>query len=350
MMLGAAAVLEPAHQGGVAAGHLHAVHAEVKPVLAARTGSLGNHQWPGDQRGRLARPAGLDRQCRKVDVTAAQDDFLARRGADGARPHRHHRPQQRQHLQRLTPATGRLRLLEERQRLTDLAQLVRLAVHAPGDPLDGAEEIDQHRHFIAAAGLARDVLEQRRGSAVVDQPRLDLGYLQIWRDPRRHPRQPPSRLEPVDEVAQAGIRHAGYMGALRYIREHPGNTPPFARQLARKNPKAHHLSDGEEDMAKLGALYDEDFVRWTEQQAAGLRRAQSSAGAGGSNLPLDWENLAEEIESLGKSDRRELTSQVRRILRHLLKLEASPAIQPQPGWRATIIDARREIAGIWRDS
>jgi hypothetical protein len=65
-------------------------------------------------------------------------------------------------------------------------------------------------------------------------------------------------------------------------------------------------------MAKVDALYDRDFVLWTEQQAATPRRAK------GSNMPLDWENLAEEIESLGKSDRRALSSQIRRILHHLL--------------------------------
>ena len=44
-------------------------------------------------------------------------------------------------------------------------------------------------------------------------------------------------------------------------------------------------------MAKLNNLYDEDFVRWTEEQAAALRQAK------GFNLPLDWVNLAEEIGS-----------------------------------------------------
>ena len=84
-------------------------------------------------------------------------------------------------------------------------------------------------------------------------------------------------------------------------------------------------------MAKLSALYDEDFVRWTEEQAAALRRAKSlpAGGRGRSSLALDWENLAEEIESLGKSDRRELRSQITRILRHLLKLEFSPAAEPR---------------------
>ena len=82
-------------------------------------------------------------------------------------------------------------------------------------------------------------------------------------------------------------------------------------------------------MAKVGELYEQDFFLWTKEQAVALRLAKNS------NLPLDWENLAEEIESLGKSDRRELRSQIRRILRHLLKLEASPSVEPRAGWRAT---------------
>jgi Domain of unknown function DUF29 len=97
-------------------------------------------------------------------------------------------------------------------------------------------------------------------------------------------------------------------------------------------------------MAKTAALYDEDFVLWTEEQAAALRQDKNS------NLPLDWENLAEEIESLGRSDRRGVASQVRRILHHLLKIEASPAMDHRPGWRSTILNARAEIEDILRDS
>jgi hypothetical protein len=97
-------------------------------------------------------------------------------------------------------------------------------------------------------------------------------------------------------------------------------------------------------MAKAGELYEQDFFLWTKEQAAALRLAKNS------NLPLDWENLAEEIESLGKSDRRELRSQIRRILRHLLKLEASPSVEPRAGWRSTVLDARTEITDVLRDS
>lgn len=97
-------------------------------------------------------------------------------------------------------------------------------------------------------------------------------------------------------------------------------------------------------MTKASDLYDRDFVLWTEEQAAALRAAKDS------NLPLDWKNLAEEIESLGKSDRRELRSQIRRVLRHLFKLEASPAAEPRSGWRTTVRDARSEIEDVLRDS
>lgn len=105
-------------------------------------------------------------------------------------------------------------------------------------------------------------------------------------------------------------------------------------------------------MSELGDLYDQDFVRWTEEQAAALRRAKSlpPARTGGSNLPLDWENLAEEIESLGKSDRREVRSQIRRVLRHSFKLAASPAMEPRAGWCSTIREARLEIEDVLRDS
>jgi hypothetical protein len=96
--------------------------------------------------------------------------------------------------------------------------------------------------------------------------------------------------------------------------------------------------------SRVGDLYDRDFVLWTEAQAAALRHAKHA------NLPLDWENLAEEIESLGKSDRRELRSQIRRILHHLLKLEASPAVEPRAGWCSAIRNARAEIDVVLRDS
>ena len=92
--------------------------------------------------------------------------------------------------------------------------------------------------------------------------------------------------------------------------------------------------------------YDTDLALWAESQARALRDAQRA----GTNLPIDWENVAEEIEALGKSQARELASRIRTILVHLLKLEASPATEPRTGWRETIAEQRTEIERVLEDS
>jgi hypothetical protein len=93
-------------------------------------------------------------------------------------------------------------------------------------------------------------------------------------------------------------------------------------------------------------LYEEDVVAWTKQQAQALR----AATRGGTNQPLDWEHLAEEVEDLGKSVRRELRPQLARILHHLLKLEHSPAVDPRRGWKSSIRQARLDIAKLLREN
>lgn len=94
-------------------------------------------------------------------------------------------------------------------------------------------------------------------------------------------------------------------------------------------------------------LYEQDFFAWTQEQAKALREIGQGPG---SNLPLDWENLAEEIESLGKADRSALRSHIRRILLHLLKLQFSPASEPHRGWEDSIDDSRDEINDLLGDS
>ncbi len=86
-------------------------------------------------------------------------------------------------------------------------------------------------------------------------------------------------------------------------------------------------------------LYERDFIAWTEQQARVLREAAANR----TNLALDWENLIEEVEGLGRSQYLGVASRVARIIEHLLKLEYSPAREPRLGWRATVRTARSEI-------
>src|SRR5947207_4390031 len=89
-------------------------------------------------------------------------------------------------------------------------------------------------------------------------------------------------------------------------------------------------------MYEVKTRYDEDFFAWTKHQAKALRAAARS----GTNQPLDWENLAEEIEGLGVSERSALGSHIMRIVQHFAKLEFSPADEPRSGWRRTIRIAR----------
>ena len=92
---------------------------------------------------------------------------------------------------------------------------------------------------------------------------------------------------------------------------------------------------------RASALYDEDFVRWTEDQAAALRAGHIDA--------LDLENLAEEIESVGRRDRRELKSRLGVLLLHLLKGGHQPDKQTG-SWDSTIRTQRSEIEEVLADS
>ena len=66
--------------------------------------------------------------------------------------------------------------------------------------------------------------------------------------------------------------------------------------------------------------YGQDFFLWTQEQAAALRRAKDS------NLPLDWENLAEEIEGIlrdSPSPRRQIDDLVEAKLKTAAELASS---------------------------
>ncbi len=93
-------------------------------------------------------------------------------------------------------------------------------------------------------------------------------------------------------------------------------------------------------MATQTDLYEHDFIGWTEQQARLLREAATGQRT---NLSLDWEHLAEEIEDLGGAYRRALRSHVILVIEHLLKLQFSPAIDPRRSWIETVGRARDEI-------
>ena len=91
-------------------------------------------------------------------------------------------------------------------------------------------------------------------------------------------------------------------------------------------------------------LYEHDFYAWTQDQAARLR------ALGARNDGVDVENLAEEVEGLGKSDRRAAGKLIEQALIHLMKLAHHPARENRAHWRAELRGFRGQIADIFVDS
>jgi Domain of unknown function DUF29 len=88
-------------------------------------------------------------------------------------------------------------------------------------------------------------------------------------------------------------------------------------------------------------LYETDFYAWTQEQARLLRERRWD--------DLDLENLVDEVESVGGSEKREIRNRLTKLLAHLLKWQYQPGLRGA-SWRATIRDQRRELAEIVRDS
>jgi hypothetical protein len=93
-------------------------------------------------------------------------------------------------------------------------------------------------------------------------------------------------------------------------------------------------------------LYETDPVAWAERQAAALRRA----AAAGSDLPIDFEHLAEEVEELADRRRDALEAALTRTVEHLLKLEHSPAVAPRRQWLLSVAEHRVRAQTLLEDS
>ena len=80
--------------------------------------------------------------------------------------------------------------------------------------------------------------------------------------------------------------------------------------------------------------YEQDFYGWTQWQVQALAKRQVSE--------LDWENLQQELEALGRQEYRELVSRLSVLLGHLLKWEYQPEKRSR-SWFLTIREQRRAI-------
>jgi hypothetical protein len=101
------------------------------------------------------------------------------------------------------------------------------------------------------------------------------------------------------------------------------------------------LSEEESMNISLINLYETDFYAWAQKQVELLRKRDLNN--------LDIENLIEEIDSLGKQEKRELINRLGILIGHLLKWEYQ-SIHRSRSWAATIREQRRKITDLLQEN
>jgi hypothetical protein len=91
----------------------------------------------------------------------------------------------------------------------------------------------------------------------------------------------------------------------------------------------------------MSATYETDFYGWTQQQAALLKNGQFNLA--------DFTNIIEEIESMGRSEKRELESRLTVLLQHLLKWKYQPNRRGK-SWELTIKGQRSRFLRVLKEN
>lgn len=91
----------------------------------------------------------------------------------------------------------------------------------------------------------------------------------------------------------------------------------------------------------MKTAYNQDFYRWTQEQSAILKS--------GRYAELDIEHLSEEIESMGKSEKRELVHRLSVLLAHLLKWQYQPTYR-DASWKLTATEQREQVIDVLDDN
>ncbi len=91
----------------------------------------------------------------------------------------------------------------------------------------------------------------------------------------------------------------------------------------------------------MSHAYETDFYAWAMEQAALLRSGRVASA--------DIENIAEEIESMGRGEKRELVDRLAILLLHLLKWQFQPGFR-SPSWSSSIREQRIRLRGHLKDN
>ncbi|AVQ74031.1 hypothetical protein B5D77_24515 [Microcystis sp. MC19] len=95
-------------------------------------------------------------------------------------------------------------------------------------------------------------------------------------------------------------------------------------------------------LAKVKNLYDQDFALWIEKTVKQLKSGDLSQ--------VDLENLIEEVESLGRRDKRELKNRLITLFEQALKRRYLPLSECYRGWEVTIKRCQFKLKAILKDS
>jgi Domain of unknown function DUF29 len=98
---------------------------------------------------------------------------------------------------------------------------------------------------------------------------------------------------------------------------------------------------GPETLEKESAGYDSDFYAWSQEQGRLVREGRWSE--------VDGENVAEEIESLGREQFNKLESAIRVLIMHMLKWDHQPERRSR-SWANSIATQRLELSDVLADN
>jgi hypothetical protein len=91
----------------------------------------------------------------------------------------------------------------------------------------------------------------------------------------------------------------------------------------------------------METLYEKDFYEWTQKNAQLLREGRLAE--------IDTDNLIEELEAMGRSEKRAFVNHLAVLIAHLLKWERQPVLRSK-SWRYTIREQRAQVADILQDN
>lgn len=94
--------------------------------------------------------------------------------------------------------------------------------------------------------------------------------------------------------------------------------------------------------AQLKPLYDQDFALWIEDTVSKLKARNTE--------DLDWQNLIEEVESLGRKDKREVKNRLRTLFEHALKRKYVSLPDCYRVWEGTMTRTQADLRDILEDS